>query len=65
MFISLSKSEAVLISFDEFEKYQEFVHIRYIKEKLAEAEVVADNPDEWMSINELFDEWDAWDAVLV
>jgi len=33
-----SKSEAVLISFDEFEKYQEFLHIRYVKEKLAEAE---------------------------
>ena len=59
------KSEAVLISFDEFEKYQEFLHIRYVKEKLAEAESVADNPDEWIDIDELLKEWDAWDAVTV
>ena len=59
------KSEAVLISFDEFEKYQEFLHIRYVKEKLAEAEAIADNPDEWMEVDELFKEWDAWDAVTV
>ena len=57
------KSEAVLISYDEFEKYQEFLHILYVKEKLAEAEVVSDNTDEWMEIDELFKEWDAWDSV--
>ena len=59
------KSEAVLISFDEFEKYQEFLHIRYVKEKLAEAEAIADNPDDWMDADDLFKEWDAWDAVTV
>jgi len=59
------KSEAVLISFDEFEKYQEFLHIRYVKEKLAEAEAIADNPDEWMDVDDLLKEWDAWDAVTV
>jgi len=59
------KSEAVLISFDEFEKYQEFLHIRYVKEKLAEAEAAADNPDEWMEVDDVFKEWDAWDAVKV
>jgi prevent-host-death family protein len=59
------KSEAVLISFEEFEKYQEFLHIRYVKEKLAEAEAVANNPDEWMELDDLFKEWDAWDAVGV
>ena len=59
------KSEAVLISFDEFEKYQEFLHIRYVKEKLAEAEAIADNPDEWMEVDAVFKEWDAWDAVKV
>jgi prevent-host-death family protein len=57
------KSEAVLISFDEFEKYQEFLHIRYVKEKLAEAEAKSDNPDEWMEFDDLLKEWDAWDAV--
>jgi prevent-host-death family protein len=47
------KSEAVLIPYDEFEKYEEFLHIRYVKEKLAEAEAVADNPDEWIGVDEL------------
>ena len=59
------KSEAVLISFDEFEKYQEFLHIRYVKEKLAEAEAIADNPEEWIGVDDLFKEWDAWDSVKV
>ena len=57
------KSEAVLIPYDEFERYEEFLHIRYVKEKLAEAEAVADNPDAWISADELFKEWDDWDAV--
>ena len=57
------RSEAVLIPFDEFEKYQEFLHIRYVKEKLAEAEAIADNPDEWTSAEDLFTEWDSWGAV--
>ena len=59
------KSEAVLISFDEFEKYQEFLHIRYVKEKLAEAEAIADNPEEWIGVDDPFKEWDAWDSVKV
>jgi len=59
------KSEAVLISFEEFEKYQEFLHILYVKEKLAEAEAIADNPNEWMDVDDLFKEWDLWDAVTV
>jgi prevent-host-death family protein len=57
------KSEAVLIPYDEFERYEEYLHIRYVKEKLAEAELIADNPDEWLSVDELFKEWDDWDAV--
>ena len=36
------KSEAVLIQYEEFVNYQEFLHIRYVKEKLAEA--IAHNP---------------------
>ena len=59
------KSEAVLISFDEFEKYQEFLHIRYVKEKLAEAEAIVDNPDEWMEVDDIFKQWDAWDSVKI
>ena len=57
------KSEAVLISYDEFEKYEEYLHIRYVKEKLAEAETAAGNPDEWLTAGELLKEWDSWDAV--
>ena len=57
------KSEAVLIPYDEFERYEEYLHIRYVKEKLAEAKAVAENPDEWISAEELFKEWDDWDAV--
>ena len=59
------KSEAVVISFEEFEKYQEFLHVRYVKEKLAEAEALSDNPDEWIGVDDLFKEWDEWDAVMV
>jgi len=57
------KSEAVLIPYEDLEKYQEYLHIRYVREKLAEAEVVADNPDEWVFIDEVFRNWDNWDAV--
>jgi prevent-host-death family protein len=57
------KSEAVLIPYDEFVKYEEFLHIRYVKEKLAEAEALAGNPDEWIGVDELFKEWDSWNAV--
>ena len=59
------KSEAVLISYDEFEKYQEFLHILYVKEKLAEAETISENPEEWLEIDELFKEWDVWDSVQI
>ena len=57
------KNEAVLIPYSEFEKYEEFLHIRYVKEKLAEAEAISEKPDEWISADELFKEWDDWDAV--
>ena len=56
------KSEAVLIPYDEFEKYSEFLHIRYVQEKLSEAEIVAQNPEMWLSVDELFRQWDSWGA---
>ena len=59
------KSEAVLIPYDDFEKYEEFLHIRYVKEKLAQAEAVSGNPDQWMTVEELLSEWDSWDAVKI
>ena len=57
------KSEAVLIPYDEFERYEEFLHIRYIKEKLAEAEALANDDNQWISIDGLFKDWDSWEAV--
>ena len=59
------KSEAVLIPYEEFVSYQEFLHIRYVKEKLAEAEAISNNPEEWSNIDELFDEWDSWKAIKI
>ena len=52
-------------TFEEFEKYQEFLHIRYVKEKLSDAEALADNPNEWIRVDDLFKEWDAWDAAKI
>ncbi|KLU59992.1 hypothetical protein CEB3_c34230 [Peptococcaceae bacterium CEB3] len=43
------KSESVLISFDDFKEYEEFLHYRYIEEKLAEAEAQANDPNtKWL-----------------
>ena len=52
------ESEAVLIPYEDLEKYQAYLHIRYAKEKLAEAEAISDNPDEWVTVNSLFKNWD-------
>ncbi|MCL2838742.1 MAG: type II toxin-antitoxin system Phd/YefM family antitoxin [Oscillospiraceae bacterium] len=51
------KSESVLISMDSFKKYEEFLHYRYIDEKLAEAETQANNPNtKWHSHEEVWGE---------
>jgi len=57
------KSEAVIIPYEDFSKYEEYLHIRYIKEKLAEAEAEAGDPKKWTNVDDLFKEWDSWDAV--
>jgi len=57
------KSEAVIIPYEDFSKYEEYLHIRYVKEKLAEAEAISDNPDEWSTADEVFKKWDSWGAV--
>ena len=54
------ESEAVLIPYEDLEKYQEYLHIRYVKEKLAEAEAISDNPEAWITVNTLFKNWDSW-----
>ncbi|MDR3090658.1 MAG: type II toxin-antitoxin system Phd/YefM family antitoxin [Clostridiales bacterium] len=57
------KSEAVLIPYEEMERYQEFLHICYVKEKLAEVEVREDDPNSWTPIEDFLKEWDNWDGV--
>jgi CRISPR/Cas system Type II protein with McrA/HNH and RuvC-like nuclease domain len=47
-----------MISYEEFDKYQEFLHVRYVKEKLAEAEALSVDDNEWIDADELFKEWD-------
>lgn len=56
------KGEAVLIDIEDYAEYEDFLHRRYVKEKLAEAELEAKNPDAWISMDELWDSWDEWDA---
>ena len=55
------KSESVLIPFEELENYEEFLHIRYVREKLAEAEAIEDDPTKWIDIKDFFKEWDKWE----
>ena len=50
------KSEAVLIGFEDFRKYEEFLHYRYIDEKLSEAEAQEAEPGiKWITHKEVFD----------
>ena len=57
------KSEAVIIPYEQLEEYQEYLHFRYVREKLMEAEAIADNPGEWVSIDEVFKDWNSWGAA--
>ena len=56
------RGEAVLIGVDDYAAYEEFLHVRYVKKKLAEAEREAQNPDAWISLEDLWSTWDKWDA---
>ena len=47
------KSEAVVIPYEHLEDYQEYLHYRYIDQKLEEAEALADNPDNWLTLEEV------------
>jgi prevent-host-death family protein len=54
------KSEAVIIPYEHLEDYQEYLHVRYVKDKLTEAEAIEDNFDAWLSIDEVFKNLDNW-----
>ena len=57
------RSESVLIPYEEFDKYTEYMHIRYVQEKLIEAEAVEGDSNKWISLDELFQQWDSWDVA--
>jgi len=51
------KGDAVLISMDEYAKYEAYAHQAYVAEKLAEAERDAENPNmKRYSHSEIWDE---------
>jgi PHD/YefM family antitoxin component YafN of YafNO toxin-antitoxin module len=46
------RGEAVIIGVEDYAEYEEFLHVRYIKEKLSEAE---DDPStKWLSKDDFF-----------
>ena len=51
------RGDTVLISMDEYKKYEEFIHFRYVSQKLEEAEMVAEscNPG-WKDDSEVLSE---------
>ena len=49
---------------EEIDKARVMLYVdKLLQQKLAEAKSIADNPDEWTSADELFKEWDSWDAA--
>jgi prevent-host-death family protein len=47
------KSEAVVIPYEHLEDYQEYLYNRYVDEKLAEAEALEDDPNNWLTVEEV------------
>ena len=49
------KGEAVLINADDYADYEEYLHVRYVKEKLEEAEARSEDPTvQWLTREEFF-----------
>jgi prevent-host-death family protein len=49
------KGQAVLINFEDFKGYEEYLHLRYVRERLAEGERLAEDPDtKWLSHDEFW-----------
>ena len=50
------KGEAVLINLEDYAAYEEYLHFRYVKEKLEEAETRAADPaTKWLTHEEFFE----------
>jgi PHD/YefM family antitoxin component YafN of YafNO toxin-antitoxin module len=54
------KSESVLIPYEQLEKYQEFLHLQYINEKLAEEEALENNPGNWLTLEDFRENLKNW-----
>ncbi|MDL2293945.1 type II toxin-antitoxin system Phd/YefM family antitoxin [Ruminococcaceae bacterium OttesenSCG-928-D13] len=49
------RGEAVLIGVDDYAEYEEYLHYRYVKEKLDEAEAAENDPNtKWISKDDFF-----------
>ena len=55
--INNGREETVLIGVEDYLLYQDYLYERYVREKLAEVEIVAGKIDTWL------DENDFWKAV--
>ena len=54
------KNEAVIIPFCEYERYEMYLHNSNIMQKLTEAELLADDPKNWINLDEMLKAWDNW-----
>ena len=54
------KSEAVVIPYEQLEKYQEFLRYQYIDEKLEEAEKLAKDPANWLTLEKFKENVKNW-----
>jgi prevent-host-death family protein len=48
------QGEAVLINIEDYSDYEEYLHRRYVREKLAEAEATSERPGAWLSSKEFW-----------
>ena len=48
------RGEAVLIGMEDYAAYEEFLHVRYVQKKLAEAEEMAKEPGNWLTEEEFW-----------
>jgi prevent-host-death family protein len=49
------KGEAVLINIEDYADYEDYIHRRYVREKLSEAEAAAGKPDAWLTHDAFWD----------
>ena len=54
------RGDSVLISMEEYAKYEEYAHRAYVAEKLAEAEKAAENPN-----MKRYSHSEIWDEIMV